>query len=78
MTFIELVAPTGAVFVSGLSLLKFTLVERDENRPPEALSNSFGRPRIASRGRRDFSALSCRSTAGVSLAFCQKRDGFAY
>ena len=73
-----MVAPTGAVFVCGLSLLKFTLVERDENRPPEALSNSFGRPRIASRGRRDFSALCCSSTAGVSLAFCLKRDESVY
>ena len=66
MTFIELVAPKEDVFVCGLSLLKFTLVERDEYRPPEVLSNSFGRPRIASRVRRVFSASFCRLTAGVS------------
>ena len=50
LTFGELVAPKGAVFVCVcLSLLKFTLFERGENRPPEALSNSFGRPHTASR-----------------------------
>jgi len=62
----ELVATKRAVFVCGLSLLKFALVERDKNRPPEVLSNSFGRPRIASSGRRVFSASFCRSSAGVS------------
>ena len=43
-------APKGAVVVCVcLSLLKFNLFERGENRPPEALSNSFGRPHTASR-----------------------------
>ena len=69
LTFRELVAPRGAVFVCVcLSLLKFTLSERGENRPPEALPNSFGRPRTASRGPRVFSACMWlrRPTADVS------------
>ena len=62
------------VSVYRLSLLKFTLFERGENMPPEALSNSFGRHYTASRGRIVFSAWLCRPTVDVSWAFCLKPD----
>ena len=78
LTFKELLAPKEAVFVCVcLSLLKFTLFERGENRPPGPLSNSFGPPYTASRGRRVYSAWLCRPTADASWAFCLKPDGSA-
>ena len=79
LTFRELVTPKGAVFVCVcLSLLKFTLFERGENRPLEVLSNSFGRTSSHCFQRwRVFSAWLLRPTAGVSWAFCLKPDGSA-